>query len=60
MPAGVGDWDKAGREEFGEENLCDSLEEGVGGKGGLSRWSAAELGVRLGIGCGEAEGEVKV
>lgn len=26
IPVGVGDWDKAGRGEFGEEDVCDSLE----------------------------------
>lgn len=30
-----------------EGDLCDPLEIGVKGVGGLGRWSAAELGMRL-------------
>lgn len=49
VPARVGGWDKAmvssGR-KFGED-LCSPLEMGVQ-KGGCSRCSVAELGMRLG------------
>lgn len=30
MPVGLGDWDKAGRGQFGEEDPCDSLGGGRG------------------------------
>ena len=44
MPAGVGDWDKAGINEFGEKfggvDLCDPLEWGKGALAGglLQSW----------------------
>lgn len=41
MPAGVGEG------KFGEEDLCEKLDMGEGEKRVNSRWSIAELGMRL-------------
>lgn len=52
---GVGE----GRWECGED-LCDPLVRDVGKKRVCSRWSAIELGVKLGVGFGGEEGAVKI
>lgn len=48
-----------GRWECGED-LCDPLVREVGKKRVCSRWSAIELGVKLGVGFGGEEGAVKI
>lgn len=46
--------------EVGGEDLCDPLRMGSEKKGDSSRCSATELGMRLEIGPGGAEGGVKI
>lgn len=49
-----------GGREVGREDLCDPPKKGQGMRGCCSKWSAVEIGVRLGIYLRGKEGEVKI